>query len=263
MSNYLNNLIVRTLRLAPLVQPRLASVFEPRLPTGSAAPIATREVETESDPAPGEPIFRSAQLPPALPLGKQGSLAPPATFHDATPEQERESTETSFPSNTRRFSPSFSAGPTSGSAPPDISAERDSPDSNLVKIETGQVLDDQKRSRELETGPSPKEFGEFEFVSANDRAQSDSRPKTSSSASVFPPTSRHQERQEDGSGLLVRSFKTQAPASAGQPQTIRVTIKRVDVKAVFPPAIARPNRAERAAAMSLDEYLKQQSGGHT
>jgi len=51
-------------------------------------------------------------------------------------------------------------------------------------------------------------------------------------------------------------------AEAVEPQTISVTIGRIDVRAVFPqPPAPRGSRTEKAAAMSLDEYLKQRSGG--
>jgi hypothetical protein len=44
---------------------------------------------------------------------------------------------------------------------------------------------------------------------------------------------------------------------------IRVTIGRIDVRAVFPPAAAAPAPARKtpAGALSLDDYLKQRSEG--
>ena len=54
------------------------------------------------------------------------------------------------------------------------------------------------------------------------------------------------------------------PAAAQQPPTIKVTIGRVEIRAVTPPPAAAPQRpAERrvAARLSLDEYLRQRNEG--
>ena len=53
------------------------------------------------------------------------------------------------------------------------------------------------------------------------------------------------------------------PAIAGEVlPTISVTIGRVDVRAVFAqPQANRSDRPKKSAAMSLDDYLKQQTGG--
>lgn len=43
--------------------------------------------------------------------------------------------------------------------------------------------------------------------------------------------------------------------------TIKVSIGRIEVRAVTPPVIPRPKRARAAPLMSLQEYLKQRNGG--
>lgn len=50
MSNFLNNLVARTLNLAPVVQPRIHSRFEPLSAAAPAAPDQSVEVETPTQP---------------------------------------------------------------------------------------------------------------------------------------------------------------------------------------------------------------------
>jgi hypothetical protein len=50
---------------------------------------------------------------------------------------------------------------------------------------------------------------------------------------------------------------------SSQPPVIRVTIGRIEVRAVFPPAAAAPAAVKKtpSGALSLDDYLKQRSEG--
>jgi hypothetical protein len=59
-----------------------------------------------------------------------------------------------------------------------------------------------------------------------------------------------------------RNLNTQANDVAEAPETVVVTIGRVDVRAIFPAPqpVPRANRPQ-SQALSLDEYLKQRSEG--
>jgi hypothetical protein len=56
--------------------------------------------------------------------------------------------------------------------------------------------------------------------------------------------------------------ETHPPANESAPPVIRVTIGRVEVRAIMPqtPAVERPAPARTSPVLSLDEYLKQHSG---
>jgi hypothetical protein len=65
----------------------------------------------------------------------------------------------------------------------------------------------------------------------------------------------------DRQDRITSSFHGKPPAAEGA-ETITVTIGRVDVRAVFStPPSPRVSRTQPRAPMSLDEYLKQRSGG--
>ena len=75
MSNFLNNLVARTLNLAPVVQPRLASRFEPL-----SAP--DQSVEVEAQPPPAEPHVVTKIVEPRATEQAQVVVAPPQIEHE-------------------------------------------------------------------------------------------------------------------------------------------------------------------------------------
>ncbi|MCC6444421.1 MAG: hypothetical protein IT210_13330 [Armatimonadetes bacterium] len=58
-----------------------------------------------------------------------------------------------------------------------------------------------------------------------------------------------------------RAAGRDAPADESGPPPIRVTIGRVEVRAVFPPPRPKAEPAKSGPALSLEDYLKQRSGG--
>ncbi len=66
-------------------------------------------------------------------------------------------------------------------------------------------------------------------------------------------------RHEAAGSIVARERHARRPAESPAP-VIRVTIGRVEVRAVTPPAPAPRAPARPAPALSLDDYLKQQSG---
>jgi hypothetical protein len=61
---------------------------------------------------------------------------------------------------------------------------------------------------------------------------------------------------------IVADRRVTVPASSSSPSTIRVSIGRIEVKAMMPPAPppASPKPGRPAPRLSLEEYLKQRNG---
>ncbi len=74
MSDFLSNLITRTLRPAEVIQPRLASLFEPSSGAGAAAPV---EPESSAEPAAPKPAVRQEEsasvIRPSLQRQQEGT----------------------------------------------------------------------------------------------------------------------------------------------------------------------------------------------
>src|SRR5260370_32811872 len=71
MSDYLNNLVERTLKVAPVVQPRLASMFESGPTAAGVISRGPLEMKTQSDDPSGEPQFRApAGVPASVPASQ-------------------------------------------------------------------------------------------------------------------------------------------------------------------------------------------------
>jgi hypothetical protein len=60
--------------------------------------------------------------------------------------------------------------------------------------------------------------------------------------------------------LLERKLQKVMPEVDSQPQTIQVTIGRIEVKATIPPSPPKPG-GPLSSTMSLDEYLRRRQGG--
>ena len=204
MSDYLHNLVARTLNLASVVQPRLGSLFEPVSASGANQ---------------GNEWFEGEDL--SLNQTRRRNEVHIETIErdvNAERHDHREQSRGAVvqPHSFELVSPQH---------PPRVASQ-------LVIPETDPSL------------PVNGERGQTSLII---------RPRTSISAGAA--------NREDGvSGAPSRSFHAKAPAADG-PETISVTIGRVDVRAVFsPPPSTTVNRAQPRAPMSLDEYLKQRSG---
>jgi hypothetical protein len=209
MSDYLNNLVARTLSLAPVVQPRLSSLFEPVSAFGADAGRASFESETTR-----------ADLSPTRTNGR-AEVQIETTERDVNPER-RELREQSRGAAAQPHS----FGPVALQHPAHVASQRVIPEPNP-------------------SHSAIREQGETSLII---------RPQASISAGAA-------NRQDSSNVVPAHSLHAKPPAAEG-PQTISVTIGRVDVRAVFsPPLSTRVNRAQPRAPMSLDEYLKQRSGG--
>jgi hypothetical protein len=239
MSDYLNSLVARTLRLGPVVQPRPTSLFEPAASGPSHEPVAFEAVETRSPQEIAAPTQRvvaelpdmpvqapehfSVNEPPHAVIAPQtmpASLLPaPVTqpFRVDARESTREVREEEMP---RR---SVDSDPTTPA-----SEIRHNPTPSVIKPEV------RITPPATEGAPVPP--------------------------LITPPPLAPVFTSESVS--RAREVSAQAAEPAEAPETVVVTIGRVDVRAIFAPPQAAP-RASRTQPqpLSLDDYLKQRSEG--
>lgn len=246
MSDYLNSLVTRTLGLAPVVQPRPASLFEPVAPLGPVSEpvfevsenVATQPVAVLSQHVAHEPFAVPVQASEravesaapltvvptqALPVSVLPSGVTPAeTFLEEDWERSREVRD-------QELSPLPGETDSLTSA---TETRRHQPTSSLIKPEVRIVSQTVNREPVQSTVTTPP----LETVISNS-----TRPDTVARS---------------------RELNAQTAEPAEAPETVVVTIGRVDVRAIFAPpqAVPRPTRTQ-PQPLSLDEYLKQRSEG--
>jgi hypothetical protein len=285
MSDYLNNLVARTLNVAPVVQPRLASFFE----SGStAAGVISRgpiEVETYGNDPSGEPKFRAPAAEPAnvqpsqLPLRVKENIE--VNLNDLTKagaDLDPGNPENSPAVVTHQLSPL-----------PEVRGLR-APVAGRLTSQEPEALRNQQVTREQTTAPAAAKESGRSLIIERDREESrpplqpgirqlvdealtrlqparrdgNERTKPEQSGPVAVPTSRTSTERPDVVAIKPTPHIIREPVAATEPApTINVTIGRVDVRAIIssPAETPRVGRAPRATATSLDEYLKQRSEG--
>jgi hypothetical protein len=259
MSDFLNNLASRSLQLVPVVQPRLASRFEPLPFTSSfpsTSPFDMQATETEhhvegealnAQSRVGPPYARvietrqrdsvSPQLPDT-PLEQSTSVAG-QTAHLPTqslPLRQAVAHVAVLPVSTQ----------TQSVHPPTTSATRTALD------QTPTHLMESSRTGEATMSLAAKREGEAALENRIRRVV----------AGQF--SLREGKEAERFSALPATPRTSQAePEIQEQAQTIRVTIGRIDVRAINAPAPTETRRAPTRPApqLSLEDYLKQRSGG--
>ena len=234
MSNFLNNLVARTLELAPVVQPRITSRFEPV----QAAPDQSVEIETPAPPKPQVTtnIFESHITEPAPVV-----IAPPPVDYQQVINTVR---NTFVESNQLFQSPIIEKVQERTHTETRIHTEK-STDSRL----------EIRENRILERAPAPAQDP------PNPRLHEPEPAPVAKEAPVPTPQP-----------IVPRVVTRIEPAPTVKPvevpqvfqpeptETINVTIGRVDVRAVFS-SQAPKVPARSASTSSLDDYLKQRSEG--
>jgi hypothetical protein len=276
MSDYLNSLVTRALQLGPVVQPRLASLFEPqsRAAEPDAAPFEVQSMYRDS--AITESPFESATS--QLSTQPRHQALPAIAPATGTPIREQE-INTGFEHGSKQpgtpspqpppLVPSASiVAPVLPQSPflqPDSErayrldheeAAPRSPETVRKSLSDPDIFQPRARGTEnYETRPRIEP--EIRQVSAADQpAESTFQPKqrgnqVAVNAAITVPVS------------TTREVSAQASEPTSVPETVVVTIGRVDVRPVFtqPPMAPRSNRPQQPGPMSLDEYLKQRSEG--
>jgi hypothetical protein len=247
MSDYLGNLIGRTVFMAVGVRPQLPSLFEPE----PAAREAVSWPEFEQDsfverPAVTEPSEKLVPMPLSIPTPRQPVLREPEqTVPEISPakktlwasqESERARPPTSVPILPR-------ASPT---LPRDDRSNSTERRSDSIKSPLRDILASASHKiRREETGPSAPAVASKPVVAREPRERE--LPARSEVQAIVP---------------TIRSLPIASlPQSPATPvPTINVTIGRVEIRAVPPPAQQRA-KPKPATVLSLDDYLRQRAKG--
>jgi hypothetical protein len=244
MSDYLQNLVERSLAPNPAVRPQIPSLFEPRsekslangplgpdLPSDSPKPATRIRTSDAVQPAVnGTPKFvpeNAPELPvqPVAQLPRAGDFR--ATLH--------ENLETIPPFNLRR-----------------PAVRNDALEPSPRAIESRPSPAQLRHSPTIDRAQSSMKDAEVDFPSS-----AEIRPRSVPEAKIV----RRDSVQSDFSGARKENGSGPARANPGPSNTIQVTIGRVEVRAT--PAPAAPSRAgaKKGPAMSLENYLHRRARG--
>lgn len=277
MSDYLDNLVARSLGLAEVVQPRPLSIFEPLQPTGLPA-LESGSPEEAGEPSSGLEPMRPASSAadarvsetPMAPRREPQSGPPSQHPVQVTRRSESQSPPLLIPHQSLMPAPvagdagnradlsdyAAPAGQQTADTHPAVSEHAPL----RVVLHAATPVDRHSTVTQEATPLIPAHAAAPEHAMTLPESIVPAPP--SRTLLVAPGiTPRPDERQErgdpwsDGPEAIPAAQRETAP-------TIKITIGRVDVRAVMPERPApRPAPAARNPALSLEEYLKQRSGG--
>jgi hypothetical protein len=237
MSNLLNNLVARTLNLAPVVQPRIASRFEPF----TAPP--DQSVEVAAPPA--EPQVATKII--------ESRITEPAPVVVVAPKIEREQVINTIRNTHVESKHEVVQVPVIEKVREHVQTE--------TRINTEKNTDSRLEIREnriIERAPLPEPPDP-----PNPRLNVVEPAPVAKEAPVAPPqpiAPRVITRIEPAPIAPVQRFEIPPPPQIEPTETINVTIGRVDVRAVFS-AQAPKTPVRTSSTSSLDDYLKHRSEG--
>ena len=265
MNDYLDNLVAKSLGLAEVVAPRPMSLFEPAQP--DAGLLAPDQYSLEQDVAPRR---TTAGLEPVI-----GVAAPPAS-KDEPPEKAsptRRAAQSDEPPQhlvqTVDRGASLSAQLLIPHPSADVGQRADRARTvasvNQQKIEGHQSAPVPAPLRIVSHATTPAERQVPDAPEAGPFTSAQGRgapitPLSPSGAMLVAPASIRRADQEGGKASPDHAA---VPATDSATPTIKITIGRVDVRAVTPDKESpRAREAERRnPALTLEEYLKRRSGG--
>jgi hypothetical protein len=275
MSDYLDNLVIKSRGLATEVEPRLTSLFEPP-PSGqfNPAPFSLDQEEAHAEPA--EPSLSVSSRE----ASGDARLQRPDRVTARTADVSRP--PMLIPPRPAAPAP-IVAGDASGPAPPRAGGDRPVANERAGRRSTpGQELPPPTPARLAEqqgVGPQIESTARAAPIAplitpavtsaGGTRQPNAAAPMLIESAAPASPTTlliapmavpARETRQPDSAAPTMPATKELA-AEREQAPTIKITIGRVDVRAVMPAAPApRPAPARRDPQLSLDDYLKRRSG---
>jgi hypothetical protein len=280
MSDYLGDLVARSLETTELVQPRLASRFEPAPHGGPLArspgeltadavtdgfvevrahtklPARSREQPLVAPAQPGQ----ASETSGAVRLRQDASEATAGSPRRA-PEAQRPGLETiatpvePTKSQTNRFQgtghqereQARTQGPSVVSA---MVAPAAKPSAVAGLLVTGDALASERGQLAIEDRPLPP----VNKTTAEVQPASPDRVLVQPHVAIAPPT-----RPASTDGFTASKL---TPQREPQPApTIQVTIGRIEVRATPAPAASPASKAKPAPVLSLDDYLRQRNGG--
>jgi hypothetical protein len=237
MSNFLNNLVARTLNLAPVVQPRITSRFEP-----STAP-PDQSVEVQAPPAAEPPVTTTKVI--------ESRITEPAPIVVVPPQIERERVINTIRNTHVESKHEVVQVPVVEKIHERVHTES--------RINTEKSTDSRLEIREdriIEPAPAPKAPDPLHprLNVVEPAAPVTVIKEVPVTTPIFP-------RIEPAPPMPAPRFEMlPVPQQVEPTETINVTIGRVDVRAVF--SAQAPKAPVRASSTnSLDDYLKQRSEG--
>jgi len=245
MSNFLDNLVARTLALTPVVQPRVQSRFEPVNAATPAAPDQSVEIETHSEPS--ATVHREARNDDPKPL-----VTTPAPVEHDQPRVDFQQVINTV-RNTYVESHEVVQIPVVEKVRERVIEEtrintEKSADSR-IEIRENRIVEP---LREIENNSSNPRLNVVEPAPVAKEA-----PVTTTPQPIVP---RVVTRVEPAPVAPAPRLEILPPPQIEPTETINVTIGRVDVRAVF--SSQAPKTPLRSATVnSLDDYLKQRSEG--
>jgi hypothetical protein len=296
MSDYLDNLIAKSLGLAEVVAPRPTSLFEP---LGSeAGPLVHEYYSSDQDVAPrrtpaGADHVMDVAAPAQLEdLSSEDAPPQPRAAQTDQPSQHPvQSTLQSVDHGVSRQEPRFTpnqpvsveAGQRadrarSATPPPQQPADQRPPDQQMVDSHQSAPVHAPllivshatiPAEPQVPGAPEAEPFAPAQAHGAAVTPLSPSgakpvepvRPSSPSGAKLVTPVSLRRADQERVSATADRAA-IPTPATDAAAPTIKITIGRVDVRAVTPDKESpRPAAPARNQALTLEEYLKRRSGG--
>ena len=268
MNDYLAHLAARVLAPEPAIRPRALSLFEPA-PAGSAAPgepaMETRGADRGDASAVDSPLEVKAKA--EQPVRAQG---------DVRGERSRE-----------REMGSESARRIQNSELPDPEIRVELPTSKVAILPAAVPVasivplpvapPDREADRPLKNGarsaasPDAHERANAapEPVRPRIAAAEDRAPAAIEAAPIAPifPTPTTRSQTPESAALVAAPLRLPAQRAMGTapaenpPPVIHVTIGRLEIRAIVPPAAAPRAHPKRADASSLEDYLRKRSGG--
>lgn len=274
MSNFLNNLVARTLNLAPVVQPRLTSWFEPvgsvatvTPPDESAEVEGTSESQSTTTPEQHAPIAALKTRHPDREHSRE-DVRHMTVQHEHVQSREVVQSRVELIENTLLVPPPqrFRAHEIEhlpASEPPSRPAPRITPEQAVPPRETkpATVTTEPESWRKLQ--PRVQNLIDSRLNAVQPARTNDRIPEKTQATSVQPNVSRSIARNEVAPTASTPRAEPHLGFQPEPTETVNVTIGRVDVRAVFsaPQATAPAARARASTVNSLDDYLKQRSEG--
>ncbi len=271
MSDYLSHIAARSLNLTTVVQPRLASVFEP-LPNSIHLPNVSSESAEEKDAAlesESTDEFQSPEVPaPATspPVSSPLSRSPaPATSPPVSSLLLRSPAPVTSPLAAPPLSTPIPTSPVSSvahSSPmnPENTTGVTTPSSSLASTEAPRSPNPELTIQQIQ-----QPWVQSQAVLAQPPASEPLMPKVPQPELASLPESRAllPPRPVIQPQITALPEQPTSPPSTKptSPPTIQVTIGRIDVRAIAAPTPSRRPSTPSSAKLSLDEYLRSRSSG--
>jgi len=279
MSKYLNNLVARTLRQGPMIEPRVGSLFEPL----SFAPGNMVAPENRGD------TFASTRRPTDISAPDMSISGDSDSLLRYAKYPSRPDAEVAFATESEASidRPSFEARTYHPTVTSPVLRNKEADDPTAMPPERPMAVLDKLRvltSRPLHAQSDPSSPGDEEFGELNSARVGELKGReidgltdnqrlvlASIDSNRIQPVIANKEQKAQATIAKIeprpiaplRGEIGRSSIFSEAPPTITVTIGRVDVRAVFapPPPTPRASRNRTPAAMSLGEYLKQRNEG--